>query len=76
MAIDYLEFGNYIIINYYDRSDTELVNFLLVLNREGNILYHKTAGSGKGIAKDSFFIMDKILVFTKDRQNISVMLLT
>jgi hypothetical protein len=75
LAIDYLEFSNYIIINYYNRSDNELVNFLLILNSEGKVLYHEKTGTGKGIAMDSFFIMEDVLVFTGNKQNISGIIL-
>ena len=71
MAMDYLESGNYIIINHYRRFGNELVNFLLVVNRSGEILYHERTGSGSGIAMDSFFIMDNVLVFVRDKRNIT-----
>ena len=68
-SIEYLEHKNCIIISYYlSNQEQNMVNYLLILDLEGTILYQDIiAKDKKGIGSDSFFIQNNQLFFTKHK---------
>ncbi len=77
LAIDYIEFSTLIIINYYNRTNKSIENFLLVLDNEGSVLFHKNTGSGlPGAGMDTFFIMHNDLIFARNKNNLMRIRLT
>jgi hypothetical protein len=67
VAMDYLEYGRFIVISYYVR-DPELANYLIVLDTEGNELMREKAGQNlSGIGVDTFFVLEGSLIFVKNK---------
>lgn len=72
-AIDYLEHKNYICISYYLTEKNFLVNFLLVLNKKGEILFKKKLDTGlRGIGSDTFCIINDQLLFITNKSELSL----
>ncbi|PWJ42733.1 DUF4905 domain-containing protein [Sediminitomix flava] len=70
-SIEYLETEKNLILSYYIKSGKILQQFLLVLTREGNVLYHEIIGkSEKGVGLDTFMIYENVLLFTKDQNQL------
>jgi len=67
LAMDYLEHGGLILISYYVR-ETELANYLIVLDTEGNEVMREKAGQNlSGIGVDTFFVLEGSLIFVKNK---------
>jgi hypothetical protein len=70
-AVDYAEFHQLIGISYYIYERKKLSNFLLVLDKEGNVLLHeKLAAQLPGIGLDTFFIIHQYLIVVKDKKEL------
>jgi hypothetical protein len=66
-AMDYLEYGGFIVISYYVR-EPELANYLIVLDTEGNETMREKAGQNlSGIGVDTFFVLEGSLFFVKNK---------
>ncbi len=71
LAVDYLEFREYIIISYCQRENNDMESFLLLLDREGSVIFNKNTGSGlPGAGKDTFFVMNNGLIFASNKNNL------
>jgi hypothetical protein len=66
-AMDYLEYGRFIVISYYVR-EPELANELIVLDTDGNEVMREKAGQNlSGIGVDTFFVLEGSLFFVKNK---------
>lgn len=71
--IEYAEWGDCVVISYYLYSRDLLDNFLLIIDKEGNTLYHGVLSQGlQGLASDSFFLLDRKLFFIKNKNILCV----
>ncbi len=69
-AIEYLEVQPWIILSYYVR-DEDLVNFLLIMDSQGEIFYHKPIQKNiNAVGLETFFIVRNHLIFVKDKNEI------
>lgn len=81
-AIEYLELQNSIIISYYiyhnpEKNNSLLENFLLVLDREGNILFQEKIDENlTGIGLETFFVISDQLIFTSFKKEIKSYFIT
>jgi hypothetical protein len=67
LAMDYLEYGMFILISYYVQ-EPELANYLIVLDTEGNEVMREKAGQNlSGIGVDTFFVLEGSLFFVKNK---------
>jgi hypothetical protein len=72
-AVDYAEFQQRIIISYYIYEHKNLSNFLLVLDKEANVVLHEQIASHlPGIGIDTFFIVQHYLIVVKDKKELTV----
>lgn len=70
-SCEYLEVGQFIIISYYIYEHKNLVNYLMVVNKTGDLLYHeKICDNLPGVATDTFFVLDHVLIFIKDKSQV------
>ena len=70
-AIEYLEVNNRIIISYYTGDDNTLVNYLLVMDSEGEILYNEIIqGNINAVGLETFFIVKNQVIFVKEKNEI------
>jgi hypothetical protein len=70
IALEYVEYQNLIFISF-NVMEEGLVNYLLVLQADGEILLHETLDSPqKGIGVDTFFIWKGCLFFVKNRKEL------
>lgn len=75
-AIDYLEIGGAIIISYYlynksQKDNLKLINYLMILNKEGNqLLNEKIDESETGVGIGTFFVIKNQLIFLKNKSEI------
>jgi hypothetical protein len=69
-AIEYREHHSLIIVSTYAR-ETDLANYLIVFNSEGEIVLKEQLGENlKGIAYDTFFILAGFLIFVKNKREL------
>ncbi len=70
-TVEYLEHDGLIVISYYLREQSGLVNFLLVLNNEGKILLREKIDEQlKGLGVDTFFILSGCLFFVRNKREL------
>ncbi len=75
-ACDYLEYKSHIIVSYFVRSDTTLVNSLVVLDEEMRKVDSIALDSNlNGLASDTFFIVNEALIFVKNKNLLSGLLI-
>ena len=69
-ALEYLEYESLIMISYYI-SHEGLANYLLVMDKNGNVLLHEKLGEQlKGIGLDTFFMLSGCLFFVKNSEEL------
>ncbi|OJJ17424.1 hypothetical protein BKI52_26490 [marine bacterium AO1-C] len=67
-AVDYLEYDNFIIISYFYDNAGDLMNNLLVLDQNGQVLFHQNIEKQlTGIGLDTFFVFKNELFFVKHK---------
>jgi hypothetical protein len=70
-ACDYLEHNNLIIISAHQKVEQNLSNALYVFNSSGNLLMTEIlAAHSKGLASDTFYIVNEELIFVKEKREI------
>ncbi|MDO1447912.1 DUF4905 domain-containing protein [Rhodocytophaga aerolata] len=70
-AVDYAEFQQLISISYYIYEHKNLTNYLLILDKEGNVrLHERLASQLPGIGLDTFFIIHQYLIVVKDKKDL------
>jgi hypothetical protein len=68
-SCEYLEIFDKIIISYYTANREKLSNFILVCDVEGEFLLHeRLSEAGDGVAMDTFFVLGRKLIFTKEKR--------
>jgi hypothetical protein len=71
--MDYLEYKGKIIVSFYTKEGEKLVNYLLVVNEEGNILLLDQIGTEiSGIGLDTFFLYKDLLIFIKNKKELVI----
>jgi hypothetical protein len=72
-GLDYLEYGEQVVISFYLYSKDGLENYLLVIDEEGAVKYKECIGTHlKGIALDTFFIFGDLLIFVKGKKELVI----
>jgi len=75
-ACDYLEYKASIIVSYFEKSDDDLVNTLVILNDKMELLDSYVLDSSlKGLASDTFFIVNEALIFVRNKNLLSGLLI-
>lgn len=65
-GVDYFEKGDQIFISYFVNQENTLANFLLVMNKDKQVLLNEKLGEyNQGFADNTFFIIDNKLIFVK-----------
>lgn len=73
-ALDYLEYNSKIMVSFYSKVGEKMVNYLLVVDEEGEILYNETIGAElNGIGLDSFFLFKEQLIFVKNKKELVIL---
>jgi hypothetical protein len=68
--VEYREYHSLILISTFT-GQTELANFLIVFNSEGDSVLKEQLGENlKGIAYDTFFILSGFLIFVKNKREL------
>jgi hypothetical protein len=71
--LDYLEYKGKILVSFYTKEGEKLVNYLLVVNEEGEILLLDQIGSEiSGIGLDTFFLFKDLLIFIKNKKELVI----
>lgn len=65
-AVDYLEISNKIIISYYIYREKSFQNYLLVTNREREILLNDLIAETEGVGIDTFTVKSDTLLYVKN----------
>ncbi|MBX9851603.1 MAG: DUF4905 domain-containing protein [Cytophagaceae bacterium] len=72
-SVEYLEHKEKIIISFYAKESEKLVNYLLVINQEGTEEFKEVINEdGKGIALESFFVFNDLLIFIKNKKELVI----
>ena len=66
-AVDYLEISNKIIISYYIYRDKSFLNYLLVTNRNRELLLNDLIAETEGIGIDTFTVKSDTLLYVKNQ---------
>lgn len=67
--LDYLEFGDYIVIAYL----TEGGSFILILNQIGEVLFHQIMDSKtNSVGAESFFMVNNFIISIADRKKLLI----
>lgn len=71
--IEYLEIGSQIIFSFYAPEGEKNVNYLYVVDENGNILLKEVLGRDlKGYASETFFLSNDLLIFVKDKKELRI----
>jgi hypothetical protein len=71
--VDYLEHKSKIIVSFYSTEAEKLVNYILVTDEEGQILFQDTIAEGLStVALESFFLWKDQLIFIKNRKELVI----
>lgn len=75
-ACDYLEFNSHTMMSYFVKSDDGLVNSLVVLDDEMRVIDSIVLDSSlNGLASDTFFIVNEALIFVRNKNLLSGLLI-
>lgn len=70
---EYHEDNNLIIISYYLSKNTSMDNFLLILNRDGEVLFNEAIQTGAiGMGVDTYFLYNNNVYFIQDKKTLKV----
>lgn len=70
ITVEYIEYGSLIVISAFTNPG-DLANYLIVFNSEGELLLNEILGEHlKGIALDTFFILQGFLIFVKNKREL------
>jgi hypothetical protein len=70
-ACDYLEYNGLILISAHEKLEQNLSNTLYVFDEMGNLLLKEVlAEQSKGLAADTFYIVNEQLIFVKEKREI------
>lgn len=71
--LEYMEYGNFILISFYIHSTIKITNILLVIDEEGNVvLTDKLIEGADGIGMATFFICKNKLIYIKNKTSIAL----
>jgi len=67
-GVEYLEWGNWIVVSVYFQETEGLANYLIVMTLEGEVVLKEKLGEKlEGLGVDTFFILSGCLFFVKNR---------
>jgi hypothetical protein len=69
-AVDYLEISNKIIISYYIYTGKLYQNYILVVNKEREILLNDLIAESEGIGIDTFTVKSDTLLYVKNQNKL------
>lgn len=69
-AVDYLEVNDKIVISYYIYKENQFHNYLLITNKQKQILLHDFINSSEGIGIDTFSIKSDTLFYVKNQNQL------
>jgi hypothetical protein len=69
-AVDYLEVNDKIVISYYIYTENQFHNYLLITNKQKQILLHDFISSSEGIGIDTFSIKSDTLFYVKNQNQL------
>jgi hypothetical protein len=71
--LEYLEFGNNVLISFYIQENKKITNLLLVIDEEGNIVLNDRLAEGaEGVGLATFFICKNKLIYIKNKTSIGL----
>lgn len=69
--IDYLEYQDHLVLAFYTKQDDALINWLLLANREGKVLFcNEIENKLMRVGKDAFFIFFNHIVCIKNKSEL------
>lgn len=72
-ACEYLEFQEYLCISYFRQSGKVFENYILIARTSGEVIACMEIDKNlKGIAKDTFFILDNQLIFVSNKGTLNI----
>lgn len=72
-SVEYLEHKSKIIVSFYSVEAEKLVNYILVVDEEGQILFQDAIAKGLSlVALESFFLWKDQLIFIKNRKELVI----
>lgn len=75
-ACDYLEYKSHILVSYFVKNEDNLVNSLAVFDGEMRVIDSIVLDSNlNGLASDTFFIVNEALIFVKNKNLLSGLLI-
>ena len=75
-ACDYLEYEGLIFISAHEKLEQNLTNKLYVFNANGELVLKEVlAQHGKGLASDTFYIVNEQLIFVKEKREVKCYLI-
>jgi len=75
-ACDYLEYKDSIVVSYFEKNDEYLVNTLVVLDQNLKVIDSYVLDSDlNGLASDTFFIVSEALIFVRNKNLLSGLLI-
>jgi len=70
-ACDYLEYKGLIFISAHEKLEQNLTNRLYVFNSAGELVLEEVlAANSKGLASDTFYIVNEQLIFVKEKREV------
>lgn len=77
IAIDYLESDPFLVISYYLYESGKTAQYLLVVNRDKEIIYHNQLSDNRpGMSLDTILIKNNRLVFLRNTHELIGLTLT
>ena len=72
-AIEYLEWEDKVVMSYYEKQNNVLGRYVYVMNQEGQMLLkEKIDQQMKGVVFQSFFTLQNLLIFVKERVELKI----
>lgn len=72
-GVEYLEWRDWIMVSAYQPQGDKLANYLLVFNKEGELVMEEKLGENlTGLGTDTFFILAGCLILVKNRTELVV----
>lgn len=69
-AVDYLEFKDKIIISYYLYNNNSFSNYLLITNKQQDVLLNELIANSEGLGMTTFVVKPDILLYVKHKYQI------
>ncbi|WP_247231322.1 DUF4905 domain-containing protein [Telluribacter sp. SYSU D00476] len=71
VVVDYLEVNPYIVFSYYIYEKEKIAQYVLIVNRQREVLYHQRLTEGReGVGRDTMFLKGSTLVFLRNNNEL------